>query len=71
MTHDCKYYPCHTGLTNDEFDCEMCYCPMYFIPNCGGNYKILKNGVKDCSDCTINHTQDGKLKIKEILKRRL
>lgn len=22
---------------------------------CGGNYKILSNGIKDCSDCIIPH----------------
>lgn len=22
---------------------------------CGGNYKLLDNGIKDCSDCTVCH----------------
>ena len=69
MEHDCKYYPCHKGLSDDEFDCTYCYCPAYFIPNCGGNYKILRNGVKDCSDCIINHTADGKKIIDERVKK--
>lgn len=26
---------------------------------CGGNYKILPNGIKDCSNCTIPHSEKG------------
>lgn len=33
----------------------MCFCPLYNFDDCGGKYKILKNNVKDCSDCTIPH----------------
>jgi len=38
--------------------CFFCYCPLYEEDECGGNYKILKNGVKDCSNCTIPHTPE-------------
>ncbi len=54
---ECKYFPCHNGL--EEFNCLFCYCPLYFIKDCGGNFKILDNGVKDCSDCIIPHTPGG------------
>ena len=33
----------------------MCYCPLYSFKNCNGNYKILENGIKDCSGCLIPH----------------
>lgn len=64
----CKYYPCHEGLSDAEFDCEFCYCPAYFIPNCGGNYHVLPNGIKDCSDCTLPHCEAGKVKVRERIR---
>jgi Zn-finger protein len=33
----------------------MCYCPLSPYEDCDGNYKILDNGWKDCSDCVIPH----------------
>lgn len=33
----------------------FCYCPLYHIPDCGGSYHILENGVKDCSACHRPH----------------
>ena len=27
--------------------------------DCGGNFKTLSNGVKDCSDCLVPHNKDG------------
>lgn len=30
-------------------------CLLYKNMGCGGNYKILSNGIKDCSDCIIPH----------------
>jgi Zn-finger protein len=53
---ECPYYPCHDL---EEMLCDYCYCPQYFVPNCGGDYRILSNGVKDCSNCTIPHTPEG------------
>jgi len=51
----CEYFPCHKGVHGKEFNCLFCYCPLYFMEDCGGNYKILPNGIKDCSDCLIPH----------------
>lgn len=37
------------------------------MPNCGGNYKILENGVKDCSACNRPHDPAFALQILEAL----
>ena len=51
---DCKYFPCHKGLA--DFNCLFCYCPLYTLGSkCGGNFRYLENGVKDCSDCLLPH----------------
>jgi Zn-finger protein len=45
----------------------FCYCPLYFIKECGGNPKYYK-GVKDCSDCTVNHDENSYEHVNKILK---
>lgn len=52
---DCAYYPCHNTDAKDNFNCLFCYCPLYPFKDCGGEYQILKSGVKDCSQCLIPH----------------
>lgn len=54
----CKYFPCHETENKDEFNCLFCYCPLYLMEECGGNYKIFK-GVKDCSGCMVPHKPKG------------
>lgn len=53
----CEFFPCHTISKDKEecFNCLMCFCPLHHMEDCGGNYIILDNGVKDCSNCTIPH----------------
>ena len=53
---DCKYYPCHK---REDINCLFCFCPLYTCQNCGGDYTLLKSGVKDCSKCDIPHTESG------------
>lgn len=55
---DCQYLPCHEVKNVDEFNCMFCYCPLYFMGECGGNHKD-NNGIKDCSDCLIPHKPNG------------
>ena len=56
---NCEYFPCHAGA-GEEFNCLFCYCPLYALgENCGGNFVYLENGIKDCSNCTIPHTEKG------------
>ncbi len=53
---DCEYFPCHKGIPEEDFNCLFCYCPLYALgENCGGNFRYLDNGHKDCSHCLIPH----------------
>lgn len=56
----CEFFPCHNIGEIDKFNCLFCYCPLYVLDNkCGGNFKYLLNGIKDCSSCIIPHTYEG------------
>jgi len=70
----CKYFPCHQVKDESKFNCMFCYCPLYLLEECGGNYKI-HNGVKDCSACMIPHSVNGydhinKMLVEEINRRK-
>lgn len=62
----CEYFPCHKTEKEDEFNCMFCYCPLYLLEECGGNYKMT-NGVKDCSDCLVPHRPKGYDHINKVL----
>ncbi len=68
---DCKYFPCHKTSKPEKFNCLMCFCPLYFFEECGGNYKILESGVKDCTTCLIPQSPKGYDHILKKLKERL
>ncbi len=56
----CKYYPCHKGVSDEDFSCMFCYCPLYALgEKCGGNYRYLENGIKDCSGCLVPHKKQN------------
>lgn len=64
----CEFFPCHSGVPNEAFNCLFCYCPLYLLKDeCGGNYKIT-NGVKDCSDCIKPHDKDSYENIMKMMK---
>ena len=55
FTHNkCEFYPCHKDLVS--INCLFCYCPLYTNDKCGGQFTLLNNGKKDCSQCTLPHT---------------
>lgn len=61
---DCKYFPCHKGLS-DDFNCLFCYCPMYSMPNCPGSKTYIeKNGKKLRYAQTVHFHTDRKIMIK-------
>ena len=68
----CKHHLCHKGIDEKDFDCMLCYCPLYLI-ECAGNFKIIKRGKnkgkKDCSDCVFPHTTGGKRYVLRRLKQ--
>jgi len=66
---ECRYYPCHKGV--DELNCLFCYCPLYRLENCPGQFTMIEsNGktIKSCLDCTFPHKHENYDKIIAILK---
>ncbi len=55
---DCQYFPCHKVGNEEMFNCLFCYCPLYFLEDCGGNY-TTKDGIKNCINCVIPHSPKG------------
>ena len=53
---DCDYFPCHKVTDSENFNCMFCYCPLYHKANCPGTPGTLPNGIKDCTNCTLPHT---------------
>ncbi len=51
---DCEFWPCH-GIEGQN--CLFCYCPLYPF-DCGGTYTMIGT-VKDCSSCTLVHSEGG------------
>lgn len=69
----CEYFPCHKKVKEENFNCLFCFCPLYMLGDkCGGNY-ILNNGIKDCSNCIIPHSEGGydyiMEKMEEVVKK--
>jgi len=62
---DCRYFPCHAGAAPVAFNCLFCFCPLYFLENCGGECQT-RQGVKDCTPCLRPHRPEG---YDEILAR--
>ncbi len=63
----CKYYPCHKS--DSDINCLFCFCPLYSMGDkCGGDFRMLSGGIKDCSNCTKTHTKDGYEYVIEKLK---
>uniref|UniRef100_I2PZ55 Uncharacterized protein containing a Zn-finger-like domain n=1 Tax=Desulfovibrio sp. U5L TaxID=596152 RepID=I2PZ55_9BACT len=54
----CRYFPCHPGADPAAFNCLFCFCPLYFLPDCGGDH-VLRQGVKDCTACLRPHRPEG------------
>lgn len=54
---ECEYFPCHTisEIERTGFNCRFCFCPLYHLEDCGGNFIRTEMGIKDCSDCTKPH----------------
>ena len=56
----CEAFPCHKVENKEDFNCLFCYCPLYLLGgDCGGDFKYLPNGVKDCSPCSLPHERDN------------
>ena len=56
----CGYFPCHKVENDEDFNCMFCYCPLYALGDkCGGNFRYIEMGIKDCSQCLIPHSENG------------
>ena len=56
----CEYFPCHKTEQPEQFNCLFCYCPLYALKDkCGGNFRYLESGIKDCSNCLVPHGEKG------------
>ena len=57
---ECEYFPCHKGVSEEDFNCLFCYCPLYALgKKCGGNCTYTGSGYKDCSKCVIPHRREN------------
>ena len=57
---ECEYFPCHKTNDPDNFNCLVCYCPLYALKDkCGGNFRYTEKGIKDCTNCTLPHRRDN------------
>ncbi len=64
QNRDCKNFPCHKNVPENDFNCLFCYCPLYALgPKCGGNFKYTAKGIKSCIDCNFPHIRENYEKI--------
>ena len=56
----CEFFPCHTGVPEEDFNCLFCYCPLYALgERCGGGFIYLENGIKSCENCNFPHKREN------------
>ena len=56
----CEFFPCHTGVAEEDFNCLFCYCPLYTLGNgCGGTFTYTEKGVKSCEACNFPHRREN------------
>lgn len=68
---DCIAFPCHKGIDKDRFNCLFCFCPLMSLgKECNGNFIILNNGMKDCSNCIYPHIPENYDNIMERIKEK-
>lgn len=66
QNQQCEYFPCHEGVTPEDFNCLFCYCPLYALGDqCGGSFTYTEQGIKDCSRCVRPHCRKNYEKILE------
>ncbi|ONI42330.1 hypothetical protein AN639_12670 [Candidatus Epulonipiscium fishelsonii] len=69
----CEFFPCHKIDNNQTINCMFCYCPLYLLEDCGGNFFYLGNGIKDCSRCLKIHDENSydfvQSKMLEVLEK--
>ncbi|WP_022765447.1 ATP-binding cassette domain-containing protein [Butyrivibrio sp. XPD2006] len=66
----CKSFPCH-DVPEDEFNCMFCYCPLYDMKDCGGDYTYNDKGIKNCKNCSFPHFKDNYPVVIKKLKEKM
>jgi Zn-finger protein len=60
QNRECEYFPCHSGVREQDFNCLFCYCPLYALgEKCGGNFEYTEKGVKSCVNCAFPHWRES------------
>lgn len=60
QNRECEFFPCHPTDKPERFNCLFCYCPLYALGDkCGGNFRYMENGCKDCSGCKLPHVPEN------------
>ena len=56
----CEFFPCHSGVAEEDFNCLFCYCPLYTLGEaCGGDCVYTTKGVKSCERCAFPHRREN------------
>lgn len=65
----CEYFPCHETDDTENFNCLFCFCPLYCMgAECGGDFRLTPDGVKDCTPCLVPHKAGNYQRIMDRLK---
>ena len=67
----CEFFPCHKGADPDRFSCLFCFCPLYPLPDCGGDFTPMADGNKDCSRCLWPHDPDSYDRVIRTLQKKV
>ena len=68
----CEFFPCHP--LDGDFNCLFCYCPLYFLDECPGNFYMKEDGekrIKVCTDCVFPHIPENYGEMMEILRKKI
>lgn len=75
--NSCQYFPCHSGIPDNEFDCRFCYCPFYEECSARSNFvfggywlPLPDNGrVFACEKCIVAHIKKNADFIEKLIKQ--
>ena len=70
LNKQCEYYPCH-NLDEESFSCMFCYCPLYDMEDCGGDFTYTEKGAKNCKECTFPHKRENYGAVIKKLKEKM
>lgn len=54
--HGLRVLPLPRNRPSGGLQLLFCYCPLYALGDrCGGNFRYIGDGIKDCSGCLLPH----------------